>query len=166
MAKEITGKKVFLGFVGFFGLIFVVNAVMLWLAFSTWTGLDVESPYQFSQQYQNELDEVKQQNSLEWIVEVGTELNTTGLKIEVQARDKFGNEVTGYAVVVKLSRPTQSSDDIIIELVEKNSGFYTGGVANVLTGQWDLITDFIENDVRVFRSKNRVFLKVNSESGS
>ena len=167
MPREITGKKVLLSFVGFFGLIFGVNAVMLWLAFSTWTGLDVESPYQFSQQYQSELEEAKAQNLLNWSVEVRAQLKADGqTRIEVQAKNSNGEELTGFEVVSKLSRPTQSRDDINIVLEETNFGNYTGELANELAGQWDLITDFYKNDVRVFRSKNRVFLKESTEIGS
>ena len=115
--------KVLLWFVGFFGIILIANVVLLWLAFGTWTGLDVSSPYQYSQQYQSELDDAKEQNSLNWSVVVSANLNDDGLtRIEIEARDNNGNELTGYQVISKFSRPTQSRDDIIIELKETSSG--------------------------------------------
>ena len=167
MAQEITGKKVLLWFVGFFGIILIANVVLLWLAFDTWTGLDVSSPYQFSQQYQTELEDAKEQNSLNWSVVVSANLNDDGLtRIEVEARDNNGNELTGYQVISKFSRPTQSRDDIIIELKEINSGKYEGELLSEFAGQWDLITDFFKNDSRIFRSKNRIFLKEQTATGS
>ena len=167
MVKKITGKKVLLWFVGFFGIILIANVVLLWLAFDTWTGLDVSSPYQFSQQYQTELEDAKRQSSLNWSVVVSAELvNDELTRIEVQAKDNNGNELTGYQVVSKFSRPTQSKDDIKIELNEINAGTYEGELVNELAGQWDLITDFFKNDSRIFRSKNRIFLKQQTETGS
>ena len=167
MAKEITGKKVLLWFVGFFGIILIANVVLLWLAFGTWTGLDVSSPYQFSQQYQTELEDAKKQSLLNWSVIVSAKLNDDGLtKIQVQASDKNGNELTGYQVISKFSRPTQSRDDIIIKLEEISLGKYEGELVSELAGQWDLITDFFKNDSRIFRSKNRIFLKNQTTAGS
>ena len=167
MNRPLTGKRVFIWFAGFFMIIFLANAVMISLAFNSWTGVEIESTYNFSQQYQNVLDDAKRQESLGWRISVEAERDGNGrTRVSVAAMDREGANLDGYEVVAIFERPTQSAEDLQVVLAATGSGTYDGVINNVGYGQWDIVIDIMSENARVFRSRNRVYLESKSEQES
>ena len=66
MIKELTGKHVLFLFVLFFGIIFVVNARLIYLSQSSWTGLETHDAYRKGLKYNQQLSSSEAQNTRGW----------------------------------------------------------------------------------------------------
>ncbi len=167
MSRPVTGKTVLAWFIGFFLVIFTANAVFIWLALTSWTGVESDSPYQVSQTYQEELEAARRQADLGWTIEVDADRPGGDVTlVRMKALDQNAAPLVGYTVNAALARPTRSAEDHQLVLTEAQPGLYTGTLPNVAAGQWNLILELYRGDSRVFRSKNRVYLKDGAGAGS
>ncbi len=157
--RRLTGRMVLAMFVGFFGLIFAANAVMIWMAFDSWTGLEVESSFQAGRHYQSEIDAAKAQAERGWQVRASATRSGSGAAIlSVELADKAARAISGLSVAAQLKRPTSQAQDRTIILAEGPAGTYAGRVDNVADGQWTLVLDAMRDGERVFRSRNSLVL--------
>jgi nitrogen fixation protein FixH len=159
-AKPLTGTKVFLMLVAFFGVVIGVNVTMMKLAIATLPGTDVDSPYAAGLSYDREISAAQDQAARKWKVSAHIERRADGdAVLQVEARDAADRPLTGLNFNGRLERPTDKRADLAVELAEAGIGIYRGKAASVAPGQWDLV---IEGDARggerVFLSRNRVIL--------
>lgn len=146
-------------FVGFFVVVFGANAVMIWLAFASWTGLETEQAYEQGLAYNDTLAAARQQAALGWQVEVGfAEPGDDALAIEVTLADRHGNPMEHAAVSAALVRPTHEGHDLTVALERRLANRYAAEVALPLAGQWDVHLS-IEAAGEVWRGRRRVFLR-------
>ncbi len=157
--KPLTGTKVFLMLVAFFGLVLGVNFTMMKLAIATLPGTDVDSPYAAGLTYDKEIAAAQSQAARKWQVEARIERGADGAAtVKVDARDSGGRPVTGLKFSGRLERPTDKRADLAVELIETGIGIYSGSAPTVLPGQWDLVLEGDARGERVFASRNRVIL--------
>ncbi|WP_083543338.1 FixH family protein [Bradyrhizobium sp. CCGE-LA001] len=157
--KPLTGTKVFLMLVAFFGLVIGVNAIMMKLAIATLPGTDVDSPYAAGLVYDREISAAQDQALRKWKVNAYVERHGDGgAVLQVEARDASGQPITGLKFGGRLERPTDKRADLVVELTETGIGIYRGHAAAVATGQWDLVIEGEARGTRVFLSRNRVIL--------
>lgn len=157
--KAITGKTVLFWLLGFFAVIFVANAIFIWLALGSFPGVVVESSYKAGQEYNQEVAAAKAQTERGWQIEAGLVRTVeTNARIEVVALDKANSPVAGLLFTAKLQHPTHESGDIIVPLSEGRPGEYAAEVPQVSAGNWNMVLEARSDDKRVFRSENRVFL--------
>ncbi|QOG18082.1 MULTISPECIES: FixH family protein [Bradyrhizobium] len=158
-AKPLTGTKVFLMLVAFFGLVIGVNVTMMKLAIATLPGTDVDSPYAAGLTYDREISAAHDQAARNWQVSAHIERRADGgATLQVDARDAKGQPVSGLKFGGRLERPTDKRADLAVELPEAGIGIYRGNVAAVAPGQWDLVIEGEARGTRVFMSRNRVIL--------
>lgn len=153
---RITGRTVLFGLVGFFGLIFAANAVLIWLAVSSNTGVVVGSAYKAGGEYQSEIDAAKAQTGRNWAVTADLIRSGPGAAIDISIRDAAGAPVSGLTVTARLASPVDESADVVVTLSEGEIGRYLGSLDEVRTGQWHLMIDADRNGDRVYHSENRV----------
>ncbi|MBI5263772.1 MAG: FixH family protein [Bradyrhizobium sp.] len=158
--KPLTGRKVFLMLLAFFGLVIGVNGMAMKLAISTLPGTEVDSPYAASLGYGREIMAAHEQASRKWQVNAQIQRSDNGgATVQVEARDASGRPMTGLKFQGRLERPTDKRADLPLELAEVGIGIYRADAAAVAPGQWDLV---LEGDAkgghRMFLSKNRVVL--------
>lgn len=154
--KPLTGRKVFLWLVGFFGVIFTANAVFLWFALGTFPGVSVESSYKAGQAYNQDIADARVQVDRAWQVEAGLNRQADGVWVEVVARDKTGTPLTGLSFTANLYHPTNKAEDKIVSLTDGGRGTYSGLAEHLPTGIWNLVLEAEDDTGRVFRSQNRV----------
>ncbi|MBK3664672.1 FixH family protein [Bradyrhizobium diazoefficiens] len=158
-SKPLTGTKVFLMLVAFFGIVISVNVTMAKLAISTLPGTDVDSPYAAGLAYDREISAAHDQAARKWKVSAHIERYPDGNAVlQVEARDAAGQPVTGLKFGGRLERPTDKRADLAVELAEAGIGIYRGNAASVAPGQWDLVIEGDAKGDRVFLSRNRVIL--------
>ena len=158
-SKPLTGTRVFLMLVAFFGLVIGVNMTMMKLAIATLPGTDVDSPYAAGLTYDREILAAQDQALRKWKVSAHIERrNDGGAVLQVDARDASGQPVTGLRFGGRLERPIDKRADLAIELTEAGIGIYRGHAAAVAPGQWDLVIEGEARGTRVFLSRNRVIL--------
>ncbi|WGD49952.1 FixH family protein [Bradyrhizobium sp. CB1650] len=157
--KPLTGTKVFLMLVAFFGVVIAVNVTMMKLAIATLPGTDVDSPYAAGLTYEREISAAQDQAARKWQVNAHIERRADGgAVLQVEARDAAGRPMTGLKFGGRLERPTDKRADLAVELTEAGIGIYRGTAASIAPGQWDLVIEGAARGTRVFLSRNRVIL--------
>lgn len=159
-SKPLTGRKVFVLMVAFFGIVIGINLVMMNFAIQTMPGTEVDSAYRASLAYGREIAAARDQNTRNWKVDASVQRSADGgATLQVKATDGNGLPMSGVNFLGRLERPIDKRADRPVVLAEIGGGIYRGAAADIPSGQWDLV---LEGDVagrRMFLSKNRVLLK-------
>src|SRR3569623_2915345 len=115
--KPLTGTKVFLMLVAFFGIVIGVNVTMMKLAIATLPGTDVDSPYAAGLAYDREISAAQDQAARKWKVSAHIARRGAGnAELQVEARDAAGQPLTGLTFAGRLERPTDKRADMAVEL--------------------------------------------------
>ena len=157
--KPLTGRKVVLLLVAFFGVVIGVNLVMMRLAIQTLPGTEVDSAYSASLVYGREITAAHDQNARNWKVDAHVERNGQGgATLQIEARDDNGRPMSGLKFQGRFERPTDRRADLPVVLAEVGIGVYRGSALAMAPGQWDLVLEGVAAGQRMFLSKNRVLL--------
>lgn len=156
---EVTGRQVLLYLVLFFGVVFGANAIMIHYAVTTFGGVETESSYKAGLNFRLEEEAAARQTALGWTVDakVARQAGQDAV-IEVRPVDKQGRAVQGLLVSMKLGHATDARHDHKAEALEVEPGVYRVVVADVASGQWQLLLDLAQGGERVFRSKSKIRL--------
>ena len=156
--RQLTGWMVFGLIVGFFAVIFGVNAYMAHMAISTFGGVETESSYHAGQTFERDVAMAKAQDAQHWQVDVKVTTAVDGdAVLDIVARDAAGAPLTGLTASALFARPTDRRLDRGLTVGESAPGRFRGNV-DVPAGQWDLIIELSRQGERAFRSVNRVVL--------
>src|ERR1700722_14498867 len=105
--KPLTGGKVLLMLVAFFGVVFGVNFTMANLAIKTLPGTEVDSAYSASLGYQKEIAAARDQNARQWQVDAHIQRGANGeATLQVKPPDKAGQPMTGLKFQGRFELPT------------------------------------------------------------
>ena len=156
--RELTGKHVLLCLLGFFGVVFAVNAVLVKAATSTFGGVETSSSYKAGLMFRQDVAAAAAQDALHW--QVSGKLGHRGGEavLDISARDAKGASLTGLTAQARLAHPADERLDRVIVLNRTGAGQFHGE-GQAQPGQWELIVDLYRNEVRVFRSRSRVTLR-------
>lgn len=136
--SKITGRKVLAGLIGFFGLIFVANAIFVWLALESWTGLSTEDAYRKGLAFNDMLVRADAQRALGWRVETNFDVQAaTRGRLSLALAGPGGGAIEGRDVTVVLRRPVVEGLDFEVNLPEAGKGVYAADISFPLPGQWD-----------------------------
>jgi len=133
LARPITGRKVLLWLVIFFGVIMAVNAALVYFALNTWPGLSSNRAYQDGLAYNKTLDAAKRQHELGWTSQLELSANE---RLKARIFDKSGALITGLSPTGRLVRPTHEGEDRVLSFSESEPGIYTAPVAGLASGRW------------------------------
>ena len=157
--RELTGLAVLLCFLGFFGVVFAVNALLVQAATSTFGGLETGSSYKAGLMFAQELAQAEQQEARHWRVDGKLARDRAGgAVLELSARDARGAPLSGLTAQARLAHPADARLDHAIALNHIGAGAFHGET-QAQPGQWELIVDLYRGDDRVFRSRSRVTLR-------
>ncbi len=157
--RELTGKHVLFCLLGFFGVVFAVNAVMVKAATSTFGGVETTSSYKAGLMFEQEVAKAEQQDELRWQVDGKLARDKAGEAVlDISARDARGVPVAGITAQARLAHPADERLDHVIALARTGAGLFHGE-AQAQSGQWELIVDLYRGESRVFRSRSRVTLR-------
>jgi nitrogen fixation protein FixH len=155
--REVTGRTVLFWLIGFFGFVFIVNAVMVRAATSTFGGVETRSSYRAGQVFEKEIARATQQQARGWRVD-GSLVDRNGKAVlDIRVRDAHGLPVSGLTADARLAHPVDERQDHVVTLGRIGAGQFRGEAA-AHPGQWELIIDFYRGNERVFRSRSRVTL--------
>ena len=157
--RELTGLAVLLCFLGFFGVVFAVNALLVQAATSTFGGLETGSSYKAGLMFAQEMAQAEQQEARHWRVDGKLARDRAGgAVLELGARDANGAPLAGLTAQARLAHPADARLDHAIALSRTGAGAFRGET-QARPGQWELIVDLYRGDDRVFRSRSRVTLR-------
>jgi len=155
---RVTGRMVLAGLVAFFAVVFGVNGLMTYAAISTFGGVETESSYRAGLAFANEMASAQAQDARHWNVTAKATIEGDATFVEVTARDAAGRPVPGLAATAQLVHPTDRRGDHLVPLAGTGSGGFRGKTV-AAAGQWDLVIELSRDGERLFRSKNRVWLR-------
>jgi nitrogen fixation protein FixH len=157
--RILTGRHVLLILLGFFGVVFATNAVMITLAVGTFPGTEVPSSYRAGRQFPAEIAAARAQAERGWQVDVALARDGEGsVSVRVEPREATGGAIVGLDVMVRLEHPADRSHDREITLVEQRRGVYSGRMDGVAAGQWVVLSEARQNGERLYRARNRTAL--------
>ncbi len=125
-------------FVLCFGLVFVVNGILIWFAVSSFSGVSVEGPFDRGRTYNAVLAEAKRQADLGWRVDVAIE----GRRLVVSVVDRDGVPVDLLAAEGRLVRPVERIADVPVALAGAGGGRYVAALDLPKPGLWDVKLTF------------------------
>ena len=157
--RELTGRAVLLWFLGFFGVVFAVNGVLVQAATSTFRGMETGSSYKAGLLFKADIESTQRQEALHWQVGGKLSRDRAGEAVlEISARDAQGAALAGLTAVARLAHPADANLDQTVTLQGTGPGAFRGE-AKAALGQWELIVDLFRGDERQFRSRSRVTLR-------
>jgi nitrogen fixation protein FixH len=158
-ARQVTGRHVLILLLGFFGVVFAVNGILVRAAISTFGGVETTSSYKAGLQFEHEVAVAGRQDALHWQVSGKLTRDGAGQAVlDVTARDARGAPLAGLTANARLAHPADERLDHVIEVSPVAAGVFHGQAA-AQPGQWDLIVDLYRGDQRLFRSQSRVTLR-------
>lgn len=132
----LTGRHVLIGILAFFGVMLAANGVFVYLALSTFGGLDASDAYRTGVNYKTRLAESEAQAARGWTVDVA--LTKQGDRLNASFLDRSGTPISGLAVTATIGRPATDKADRRIELGERGAGRYGAAVEPLGPGSWVL----------------------------
>ncbi len=142
-------------FVGGFLTMFAANGALVYASFTSWTGLQTESPYERGLQFNETIADGRRQLELGWRGDIRTRLDPAGgTRVEVALKDAAGVPITGATVRARMVRPIGAGHDFEVDIPERGDGTYAAVVAPPLPGQWEARV-FVERGRDRFRLDDR-----------
>lgn len=143
-------------FVGGFGIVITVNAVMVWFAVSSFSGLYTVKPRERGLHFNEVVAEQQARDILGWKVQ--TSWRAADNRLEVMVRDSAGQPLTGARVTVELVRPVEKRVPIAVAMSAVDLGLHAGTVGLPARGNWDADI-VIERGGDHYALTKRMFLK-------
>jgi nitrogen fixation protein FixH len=145
MADAIRARRYPLIFIGAFLAVIAVNAVMMTLAISTFSGVETPRHYAQGLAYNQVLAATRAQAALGWKVDVravplaaAEGMDGRSIELQVVARDVDGRPIDDLALRALAIRPTRAGLDRELALEWGGQGVYRGTLDLPLPGVWDL----------------------------
>lgn len=151
----IRGRHVAIGLAVFFGLIFAVNGVFLYVSLSSHPGVTSDDAYREGLRYNREIEAADRQRALGWKTEVAVE----GGRISLTLADRSGAPLHGLDVRLALRRPAHDGADRSYPLEETGPGRYALTAETPADGRWLLRFDITDRRDRYLRIEEEIFLR-------
>lgn len=158
--KKITGKKVLLWMIAFFGVIIGANASLTYFALNTWPGLTTEDAYKKGLAYNQTLDAAARQSAMGWVstvdIQSGTGVDKT---ITINLTGAGNAPQSGLVVTATLERAVGTPGTQIISLNETAPGMYAGTFKSPAEGRWLAEINAVGPENASYRMKHQVMIK-------
>lgn len=132
----ITGRKVLIGLVAFFGVIFAVNGALVYFAVSSWPGLSADRPYGQGLEYNAVLLAADAQAARGWRSELSQRTAAGEVHFQVVMQTAAGAPLSGLALRLDLERPLGADDRLSVAVPEAAPGTYRATTARLPAGRW------------------------------
>ncbi|SNB65937.1 Nitrogen fixation protein FixH [Rhodoblastus acidophilus] len=149
----LTGRKVLLILIGFFGVMLAVNFYMARAAIKTHPGLDIAHPYDAGVAYNKEIAAAKAQEALGWTVDLSRVVQGAVTAITVTVKDRDGRPVNDLVASLHFVYPATSRLDQVVVVGSVADGVYAGA-AELQRGHWEVEVVLQREGQQIFRSRN------------
>ena len=99
--REVTGRMVLMGPLGFFGIVFAANGALVFFALESWPGLGTDRAYEEGVAYNRTLEAAREQSGRGWVSALAYE----GGAVRVRLAGPGGAPVTGLDARITFCRP-------------------------------------------------------------
>ena len=157
--KPVTGRKVLILLLGFFGVMLTANAIFVYFALTSFSGLETENAYLKGLDYNATLEDAAEQRALGWQANLAHEvLSTEGSRVTLTYLDKAGRPLDGLAVALEIRRPTTETFDQTLELLAVGPGRYQADFSFPEKGAWFLRISASQDGEPRHRLEQRLWL--------
>lgn len=158
--RPITGRKVLIGLISFFGLVFAVNGVFTYLAIETWPGLSTQRAYQEGLDYNRTLEAAAAQDALQWRSEVSLAMARPGQPADVSVSIKGPSDapVGDLDVALRMARPLGEAMATTVNLAERRDGIYWGAVTLPAAGRWYVDVVVTARGAETYRMRHEIWV--------
>ena len=130
-------------FVAFFAVIISVNAVMMYLAVSTFQGVATTDSYLKGVGYNRAIQKAEAQQDRGWSGEFSFNADAVGDggaegALRLRIADPQGDPVKDLAVTARMVRPLERGQEFTVTLQELSPGLYGVHTALPRKGQWEV----------------------------
>lgn len=159
MKRALSGRDVLLMVVGFFAVIFIVNAWFVTVSVRTFRGEDEQKPYLQGIEYNQTLSRRAEQKALGWRAIVWSDRMSSGkVRIFVTLHRPDGSPVEHVVLAGELRHPADENRDRGFSLRETQPGMYQTDLDRVAPGAWDVLAHGTENSAP-FETSRRIWLR-------
>lgn len=156
--KELTGRRVLLYMMIFFGFMFAVNGTFLYFAITTHPGEDVKKSYLQGLQYNETLAARARQSELGWKAAIGFSPDQT--EVLVQLQDASDMNLRGLDIVGELRHLSSRNGDQTLVFERGSDGLYTAPITVPAQGTWSIRIDAVSETDPDTRFEARKELRV------
>jgi nitrogen fixation protein FixH len=140
MKGQLTGGRVLLLLVAFFGVVIAVNVAFIVEAVGTFRGEDQQDPYLQGIDYNRTIARRELQAKLGWRATIDGERDAEGVAtLTVTLHRPDGTPINGLKLGGILRHPVDQHRDRVLVFAEAAPGRYETRVAHVTAGAWDAI---------------------------
>ena len=139
-------------FVGGLLTVVAVNAVLVWYAVSTFTGVTIGRAYEQGRHYDQVLEEAARQDALGWASRVSFD----GHALRVAVVDRAGLPVSGRLDGVML-RPVEGTT-LPLSFAAVSAGHWSASIDLPKPGQWEARMTLVGPDGAAFDIRHRVMV--------
>ena len=158
--REITGRHVLYGLLAFFGAVIAANAVFIYLAVESFTGLSTDNPYQRGLEYNQTLAARQAQAALGWQGTIAYAEKADGAgRLAATLHTAGGLPLEDLRVTGQIRRPTHDGLDQDLVLTRSAAGTYATDITLPERGQWDVTLVAESRDGKRFEMVQRLWLK-------
>ena len=143
-------------FVAGFAVVVAVNAIMIWFAVGSFSGLYAQKPRDRGLRYNEVVAEQKARDALGW--RLATSWHAGSNRLEVAVVDAAGAPLPGASIAVELIRPAEKRPPIGVAMAELGESRFGGHVELPARGNWDVDIVVVAGGKR-FAQTQRMFLK-------
>jgi len=159
-SRKLTGRHVAFMLAGFFGLMFAVNAVFVYFALDSFSGVSVSDAYRRGLAYNQELQAKEDQNARGWqhSLEFVQLVDKKGIiRLKLLNLDK--HPMANLMISGRLGRPVIEGSDKMVTFVYADP-FYTADLSDLEKGQWDLTIQILGGGyTEPYRLDKRLWVK-------
>lgn len=156
--KKLTGFHVLMWVLGFFGVMLVANGFFIYYANTSWPGVEVQSPYNESQNFDSKIADAREQENRGWQMTAQLKRRQNDVYLVIEAKDKLGNALTELTVKAEVGRPVNEQNDQKVELESWGEGLYQVKLGALDPGRWRVKIEAYEQEILKFRSVGQTSL--------
>lgn len=154
-SPPLTGGHVLAMLIAFFGVVFAVNGVFVYVAEKTWSGLETTHPFVKGLDYNQEIAEARAQEARGWSVSLAQGRNS----LTADYRDRSGAALDGLAVTAYFSRAATSRYDSRRDMKPLGAGRYSLALDLPLKGEWILRVEARKAAEKAYVTEQTIFVK-------
>ena len=155
-----TSRTFLFWILGFFAVVFAANAVFLWFAADSWSGLAAEESYRRGIDYNQVLDRATRQNALGWSTEAEfVQLGANSGTLSLALKEASGAAIENRDVQVRVSRPVGAGEGFSAALPMTSPGRYTAKIILPTAGQWDVRFEVAKPNGEPYLIETRIWSK-------
>lgn len=152
--REITGRTVLMGALGFFGIVFAANGALVFFALESWPGLGTDRAYEEGVAYNQTLEAARVQAGRGWV----SALTYEGGVARARLAAPDGAPVTGLDARITFRRPVGEAVALVVPLEEAAPGLYMAEAALPLAGRWHAVLEAARGGAPVYRMRHELMV--------